>query len=89
MDYDTSHRPSRDVHAARPADPALATQVGGDHYKTMPIQPIEFCHRNGLGACETLAIKYITRHRRKHGREDVAKAIHCLHLLLEMEYPTK
>ena len=66
---------------------ALEKQVDGDHYKNMVIQPIEFCHRNKLGPCESLAIKYISRHQNKHGREDIEKAIHCLQLLLDLEYP--
>ena len=26
---------------------ALDSQVGGGHYKELPIQPVEFCHKNG------------------------------------------
>ena len=26
---------------------ALTTQVGGNHYKDMPIQPVEYIHKNG------------------------------------------
>ena len=61
-------------------------QVGGGHYKDMPIQPSEFIHRNGLNWCEGSAIKYICRHRLKGGKEDIQKAIHYLELLLEWEY---
>lgn len=68
---------------------ALSGQVGGNHYKDMAIQPIEFCQRNALQAAETLAIRYIVRHRKKSGRRDIEKAIHCLQLLLEIEYPEK
>lgn len=28
---------------------ALTTQVGGNHYKDMPIQPVEYIHKNGIG----------------------------------------
>jgi glucose-6-phosphate dehydrogenase assembly protein OpcA len=66
---------------------ALSTQVGGDHYKSLAIQPAEYAQKNGLGYCEGLALKYITRHKAKHGAEDIRKAIHCLELLLEIEYP--
>lgn len=66
---------------------ALEKQVDGSHYKDMVIQPIEFCHRNKLGPAESLAIKYISRHGRKYGRKDIEKAIHCLELLLDLEYP--
>jgi hypothetical protein len=65
---------------------ALDKQEGGDHYKTMKIQPVEFCQRNGLNFCESSAIKYICRHKRKNGAEDIRKAIHFLELLLEVEY---
>ncbi len=64
---------------------ALDTQVGGNHYKDMKIQPIEYCHANKLGACETLAIRYISRWRNKAGIQDLRKAIHCLELLIELE----
>ena len=64
----------------------LSLQEGGDHYKKYPIQPIEYCHVNRLGSCETYAIKYITRHKDKGGVLDIDKAIHCLELLKELEY---
>ena len=31
-------------------------------------------------------VKYITRHRQKHGADDVRKVIHYCQLLLELEY---
>jgi hypothetical protein len=65
---------------------ALDKQEGGDHYKTMKIEPVEFCQRNGLNFCESSAIKYICRHKRKNGVEDIRKAIHFLELLLQLEY---
>ena len=65
---------------------ALETQVGGDHYKNMPIQPVEYIHRNGLGFCEGCVIKYVSRWRSKVGSiEDLKKARHFLDLLIEME----
>ena len=66
---------------------AKETQVGGDHYRELVIQPVEFCHKNGLGFCESSVIKYVTRHKRKNGKQDLEKAIHFLKLLIEMEYP--
>lgn len=68
---------------------ALATQVGGSHYKGMPIQHAEFCQRNRLGWCESAAIKYLCRHSRKNGVEDLKKAIHYIQILMELEYPAK
>lgn len=65
---------------------ALDKQVGGTHYKDMPIQHAEFCQRNRITWCEAAAIKYICRHKKKNGRQDIEKAIHYLELLLELEY---
>ena len=68
---------------------ALDVQVGGEHYKNFPIQPVEFCQRNKLGFCESSIIKYVSRHRNKNGKEDLLKAKHFLDLLLELEYTQK
>jgi len=62
-------------------------QVGGDHYQTMKIQPVEFIHANGLGFIEGSIIKYVCRHRQKNGRQDLAKARHFIDLLIDLEYP--
>ena len=69
--------------------PALAAQVAGNHYKNLPIQPVEFCQKNKLTYCESAVIKYVTRHRENGKSEDIRKAIHFLELLLELEYPTE
>lgn len=70
-------------------DCALASQVGGDHYKRYAIQPVEFITKNKLGFCEGNAIKYLCRHGDKNGAQDLRKAIHYIELLLQMEYPNK
>jgi hypothetical protein len=64
----------------------LETQVGGDHYKRLKIQPVEFIHANGIGFLEGSAIKYICRHREKGGKQDLEKARHFLDMLIELEY---
>ena len=66
---------------------AFKTQVGGSHYKQLAIQPTEYCQKNRLGHCESEVVKYVTRHGKKGGRGDIEKAIHFLHLLLEIDYP--
>jgi len=65
---------------------ALKAQVGGDHYRDMIIQPVEYAQRNRLGYCESATVKYVSRHRNKNGKEDIQKAIHMLELLIELEY---
>lgn len=64
---------------------AYDKQVGGDHYKKMAIQPLEYAMANKLGPAETLCLRYISRWRNKNGIEDIDKAIHCLQLLKEFE----
>ena len=71
----------------QPTGLASERQVAGTHYKGLAIQPAEYCQRNRLPYCESSVIRYVTRHRAKNGRQDIEKAIHCLQLLLEMEYP--
>lgn len=62
---------------------ALSKQVGGGHYKDMPLQPIEYILANELGFCEGNIVKYITRYKAKGGAEDVKKVIHYAQILLE------
>lgn len=65
---------------------ALDKQEGGDHYKSMTIQPVEFIVANDLGFLEGNIIKYICRHHAKNGVQDVKKAIHYCELLLDLYY---
>ena len=67
---------------------ALAEQVGGDHYRTCAIQPVQFIEANGLRFIEGCVIKRVTRHDKPtgKGRQDIEKAIHELQLLLELRY---
>ena len=64
---------------------ALNTQIGGSHYKNLPIQPVEFIERNNLGFCAGNVIKYVCRYKNKNGIEDLKKAKHYLELLIEIE----
>lgn len=59
---------------------ALAVQVGGGHYKTMRIQPVEFAMANRWDFCASSALKYILRHQSKNGRQDLEKALHFVEL---------
>lgn len=64
---------------------ALDAQVGGDHYRSLSIQPVEYIHANGIGFIEGSVIKYVTRWRAKGGLDDLRKAQHFLDLLIELE----
>ena len=62
------------------------TQVGGDHYTSLTIQPMEYSMANKLDPLQHTAIKYITRFRNKAGKVDLQKARDCIDMLLEWEY---
>lgn len=64
----------------------LKKQEGGNHYKDMKIQPVEFITANNLGFLEGNVVKYICRHHAKNGAEDIKKAIHYCELLLQTKY---
>jgi hypothetical protein len=64
---------------------ALDTQVAGNHYKDLPIQPVEYIHANGIGYIEGNVIKYVSRWRAKNGIADLEKARHYIDLLIELE----
>ena len=64
---------------------ALKKQVGGNHYKTMAIQPIEYAMANELGPCEFSILKYISRKKGPSRVEDLLKARHFLDTLIEDE----
>ena len=63
---------------------ANETQVGGDHYKDRKIQPWDFITANNMGFLEGNVIKYVSRHKEKHGVEDLKKARHYLDKLIEV-----
>lgn len=63
---------------------ALDTQIGGNHYKELKIQPIEYIVKNELPFIEGNIVKYITRWKQKGGVEDIKKVIHYAQILLEL-----
>lgn len=66
---------------------AFKTQVGGDHYTKLAIQPITYSMANHLDALQHTAVKYITRFKDKDGLKDLNKAQHCIDMLIETYYP--
>ena len=65
--------------------PATDTQIGGNHYTKLAIQPMRYSMENGLDALQHAVIKYVTRFRDKNGIEDLEKAKHCIDMLIEFE----
>ena len=66
--------------------PPLNVQVGGEHYKNLAIQPVEYIHANNLSFLEGNVVKYITRHKTKNKAQDIRKVIHYAQLILQLEY---
>jgi hypothetical protein len=64
---------------------SLFTQVGGNHYKDMKIQPVEYIIQNNIGYLEGNVIKYISRYKQKNGINDLRKARHYIDMLIEIE----
>lgn len=69
--------------------PANAYQIGGEHYKTMDIQPWDIVdngpREQAIGFYRYNALKYVMRAGEKgEFQEDIAKAQHYLQKLLEI-----
>jgi hypothetical protein len=56
-----------------------------EHYK-MAIQPIDFILENDIPFAEGNVIKYICRHKKKNGIEDLRKAKQYIDYIIEKEY---
>ena len=66
---------------------ATSTQIGGNHYTKLRMQPMEFTMKHKWDSCAHSVLKYVTRYRDKGGRADLKKAIHCLHLRRSLRPP--
>lgn len=62
-------------------------QVGGNHYQGGDMQPVDVIDAFHLDFYEGNAIKYILRHGKKNGKEDLLKAIHYIEMIIERRYP--
>ena len=60
-------------------------QVGGEHYKD-PIQHWDLVVANDIPYLESVAIKYLMRHRSKNGLQDLEKAEHYIQKMKEVYY---
>lgn len=61
---------------------ALDTQVGGQHYKNMKIQPVLFSLVNNLNAAQHSILKYLVRNK---AQDDLDKAKHFAALWNEID----
>ena len=68
------------------SDNAWDKQIGGDHYKKLAIQPMEYALQNKLDYAQANVVKYVTRHADKNGKQDLLKAIHNIELMIAHYY---
>jgi hypothetical protein len=78
-----SHRASHSDNSA------FSEQVSGNHYKSLKIQPLEYCMANNLNACQTHVVKYVSRYDRKWKDKkdqikDLKKAKHVIDMQIEL-----
>ena len=59
------------------------TQVGGTHYKGEGVQHWDWVSDNNIGYLAGNATKYIVRHRKKNGLQDLEKARHYVVKMIE------
>lgn len=64
-------------------DSALNVEVGGEHYKSS-YQPIQLMERVCMFPCCANIFKYIFRHKKKGGKQDLEKALHYCDLLVQL-----
>jgi len=65
-------------------------QIGGTHYKDMPVQPWEvmeavLTHEEFIGFLKGNVIKYSMRQGKKDGSDDAQKAMHYMQKLNEVQ----
>ena len=65
------------------------SQVGGNHYTKLKIQPYQYAFENELNCYQFNIIKYVTRYKDKNGIEDLKKALHTIEKLIEQEYENR
>ncbi len=75
-----NHETGADMPTIKPSD------RGPEHYKQLALEPWEIIERNELDFFEGNALKYLLRHKRKNGKDDLLKAIHYLEKLIELRY---
>lgn len=64
---------------------AIDIQIGGDHYKKMPFQPVMLFAKTHCTAFQANIWKYISRYKFKNGKEDIEKCIHYAKLAKELK----
>lgn len=59
---------------------ASEKEIGGSHYKNESLQPLDIIAAIDLNFFQGNIVKYVTRHSKKNGLEDLKKAYHYCQL---------
>lgn len=59
-------------------------QVGGQHYREAAVQHWDFAAVQGMDYFQGQITKYVTRWKKKNGRQDLEKALHFLEKYIEV-----
>ena len=73
----------RQAHTLQDIISAASRQHGGNHYKGTKIQSWDVFLDWGLDPWACNVIKYVQRHRKKAGKDDLEKAKHYLEFMIE------
>jgi hypothetical protein len=60
------------------------TSINPEHYTTLKIEPWDYIQANNLGYFEGNIVKYVSRYKKKGGREDLLKARTYLDKLIDL-----
>lgn len=63
----------------------LDVQIGGTHYKTLQMQPLELIVPLGIEFIPGCIVKYVSRYKNKNGIEDIKKCVHYAQLAMQLE----
>lgn len=58
-------------------------QIGGTHYTEQEVEPWEVIRKNGYDYFTGNVLRYLMRHTKKNGMEDLLKAKHYLEYMIE------
>jgi hypothetical protein len=74
-------------HTQRCETPPPATGNETPHYYScLAITPMDYAEKNKMTFTEGCVVKYVSRHRKKGGADDLRKAMECIKALARREY---
>ena len=63
---------------------SLDIQIGGNHYKGLAYQPVQFSVDMRLNFIQGNIVKYVSRYKNKNGNEDLKRVMHYALLGVEL-----